>query len=72
MKTCLVIFGREPVPGKVKSRLAIAIGAETAARIYAATLDHALEVAKESGARVVLSLAETPSVSWVKGVDAAV
>ena len=72
MKTCLVIFGREPAPGGVKSRLASGIGAEAAARVYAATLEHTLEVAKTTGARVVLSLAETPSGSWVRGVDAAV
>ena len=72
MKNCLVIFGREPAPGRVKSRLASGIGADAAARIYAATLEHTLEVAKTTGARVVLSLAETPSGSWVKAVDAAV
>jgi rSAM/selenodomain-associated transferase 1 len=72
VRTCLVIFGREPVPGRVKKRLASGIGAEPAARIYAATLEHTLEVARESGARVVLSLADTPSSSWVRDVDVAV
>jgi rSAM/selenodomain-associated transferase 1 len=72
VKTCVVVFGREPIPGQVKSRLGAAIGPEVAARIYAAMLEHALEVARNSGARVVLSLADVPSGSWVERLDVAV
>jgi rSAM/selenodomain-associated transferase 1 len=72
MKSCVVVFGREPIPGEVKSRLAAGIGAEAAARVYAAILEHTLEVARNSGARVVLSLAEVPSGSWARDVDAVV
>jgi rSAM/selenodomain-associated transferase 1 len=69
MRSCVVVFGREPIPGEVKRRLADGIGAEAAARVYAAILDHTLEVAGTSGARVVLSLAEVPSGSWVRDLE---
>jgi rSAM/selenodomain-associated transferase 1 len=72
VKTCVVVFGREPIPGEVKSRLAAGIGAEAAARVYAAILEHTLDVARISGARVVLSLAEIPSGTWTREVDAVV
>jgi len=68
VKTCLVVFGREPIPGKVKSRLATGIGPEAAARVYATVLEHTLETARSSGARVVLSLAEEPSGSWARNL----
>jgi rSAM/selenodomain-associated transferase 1 len=64
-----VVFGREPVPGEVKSRLADAIGAESAARVYSALLEHTLEIARNSGARVVLSLADVPSEEWIRGFE---
>ncbi len=69
MKTCVVVFGREPIPGKVKSRLAAGNGSECAARVYATILEHTLETARNSGARVVLSLAEVPSGSWAGNLD---
>lgn len=69
MKTCVVVFGREPLPGQVKSRLAAGIGAEAAARVYSATLEHTLDVAKNSGARVVLSMADVPSGPWARNLD---
>jgi len=71
VKTCVVMFGREPVSREVKSRLAASVGAEVAARIYAAILDHTLEVAANSDARVVLSLAEIPSGSWRRNLKVA-
>lgn len=64
MKTCVVVFAREPIPGQVKSRLATGIGAEVAARVYGMVLEHTLETARNSGARVMLSLAKVPSGSW--------
>ena len=66
MSGCVVVFGREPVPGKVKSRLAAALGDVGATRVYSALLDHTLEVAVQSGARVVLSLADAPSGAWAR------
>jgi len=69
VKTCVVVFGREPLPGQVKSRLVAGIGAEAAARVYSATLEHTLDVAKNSGARVVLSMADVPSGPWARNLD---
>jgi rSAM/selenodomain-associated transferase 1 len=71
VKACVVVFGREPVLGQVKSRLAEDIGPKAAAQVYAATLEHALEMARSSGARVVLSLADVPSGRWVRDVACA-
>ena len=67
MTTC-VVFGREPVPGKVKTRLAAGIGDDAAARVYAVLLDRTLEIAAEGEGRVILSLAETPNPSWAAGL----
>jgi rSAM/selenodomain-associated transferase 1 len=72
MKACVVVFAREPIPGRVKSRLAAEIGADAAARVYSATLEHTLDAADTSGARAVLSLAEVPSGGWLRDVDAAI
>jgi rSAM/selenodomain-associated transferase 1 len=58
------VFGREPVPGRVKTRLAATIGPERAAAVYKALLDHTLRTAASSGGRVILSLAEEPSEHW--------
>ncbi len=66
---CVVVFGREPAPGRVKTRLAAGIGGRAAARVYAVTLEQTLAVAVGSGARVVLSLAAPPSGAWVRGLD---
>ena len=66
---CVVVFGREPAPGRVKTRLAAGIGGRAAARVYAVTLEQTLAVAVGSGARVVLSLAGPPSGAWVRGLD---
>jgi hypothetical protein len=64
MRRHLVIFGREPLPGRVKRRLADDIGFERAAEIYALLLAHALAVARDSGLPWTLSLAERPSADW--------
>ena len=65
MKTVVVVFAREPVPGRVKSRLAEAIGERPAARVYAVLLERTLEVAGASRFDVVVSLAETPTPAWI-------
>ena len=62
--SCIVVFGRQPVPGRVKTRLASAIGADAAAEIYAALLNHTLAVAAATGEEVVLSLAEEVRDGW--------
>ncbi len=64
VKTAVVIFAREPVPGRVKTRLAAAIGEAGAARVYAALLERALEVAAETAFDLVVSYAEAPSPAW--------
>jgi len=68
-RACVVVFGREPAAGRVKTRLAAGIGGLAAARVYAVTLDHTLTVAVGSGARVVLSLAGPPSGAWAREID---
>ena len=67
-----MVFGREPIPGEVKSRLAAGIGAAAAALVYGAILEHTLEVANISGARVVLSVSDVPSSSWAQSLNVAV
>jgi rSAM/selenodomain-associated transferase 1 len=62
--SCIVVFGRQPVPGRVKTRLASAIGANAAADIYAALLNHTLAVAAATGKEVVLSLADEIRDGW--------
>jgi rSAM/selenodomain-associated transferase 1 len=42
MNDVLIVFLKEPVPGRVKTRLAPLLGAEAAARLYAALVEHAL------------------------------
>ena len=57
----VLVFGREPVPGQVKTRLAGDLGDEAAAQVYEVLLANTLEVAVASGADVELWLAEAPS-----------
>lgn len=64
MRRCLVVFGREPVPGRVKTRLAREIGVERAAVVYAALLERTLAAAVATGVPVVLSLAEARRGTW--------
>jgi rSAM/selenodomain-associated transferase 1 len=45
VKKALIIFAREPIPGKVKTRLALDVGEQAAAEIYAAMLADVLEKA---------------------------
>jgi uncharacterized protein len=62
--SCVVVFGREPVPGRVKSRLAAGVGGELAAAVYGELLGHTLRVAGSIDADVVLALAEPPARGW--------
>jgi len=59
-----VVFGREPVPGRVKTRLARETGVERAAAVYAALLERTLAAAVATGVPVVLSLAEACTGAW--------
>ena len=66
MSAEVVVFGRVPEAGRVKTRLAAAIGAAAAAQVYTALLEHALAEALASGYPVTLALAEAvgPGVAW--------
>ena len=68
-RACVVVFGREPAAGRVKTRLAAGIGGRAAAQVYAVTLEYTLAVAVGSGARVVLSLAGQPSGAWAREIE---
>lgn len=62
--TAVVVFGREPVAGRVKTRLAAAIGDAAAARIYAVLLDHTLGQVRNCDTHAVLSVSDPPSSGW--------
>ena len=54
----LLVFAKAPVPGAVKTRLAAAIGAERAARVYSDLLATTLPMRTRRGARVSSSRIE--------------
>jgi len=60
MKTLLIIFAKEPLPGQVKSRLGARLGPVAAARLYDAFLQDILEeMGRLSG--LALALAYSPA-----------
>jgi rSAM/selenodomain-associated transferase 1 len=69
MRTEVLVFAREPAPGRVKSRLAATLGPERAAAAYAALLDHTLGEATHSGLTLVLALADPPSALWERELE---
>ncbi|MDD5564016.1 MAG: TIGR04282 family arsenosugar biosynthesis glycosyltransferase [Thermoanaerobaculaceae bacterium] len=58
MRAEVVVFGRVPEVGRVKTRLALAIGGRAAAAAYRVLLERALAEAAASGFPVTLALAE--------------
>jgi rSAM/selenodomain-associated transferase 1 len=64
MTRLIVVFGREPIPGRVKTRLASAVGEDRAAEIYTRLLEHTLTEATATGIGVVLSLAQAQTGQW--------
>lgn len=58
MNPRLLVFGREPIPSRVKTRLAADIGDSAAARVYEVLLRNTLEKAAASRADVELWLAD--------------
>ena len=58
MKKALVIFGKTPVPGKVKTRLAVDIGEKEACDIYRKLLFHTFDIADACTVFVVASFPE--------------
>lgn len=70
--SCVVVFGREPLPGSVKTRLAASVGEEAAAAIYRELLAHTLAVATAIDADAVLAIAEPPARDFRPPGDVAV
>jgi rSAM/selenodomain-associated transferase 1 len=70
--SCVVVFGREPIPGRVKTRLAATVGDEAAAIVYRELLAHTLDVASSVDADVVLAVAEPPEHAFLPPLDVAV
>jgi rSAM/selenodomain-associated transferase 1 len=65
MRAEIVVFGRVPVPGRVKTRLAEALGPDAAAEVYRALLEHVLAEACATELPVTLALAEPSRVdNW--------
>jgi rSAM/selenodomain-associated transferase 1 len=56
----IVIFARWPQAGKVKTRLAAALGDDAAACIYRRLLDHTVGTARDSGVPVELRVTGAP------------
>lgn len=56
----LIIFARYPEPGKAKTRLIPALGAEGAAEVYRRLLIHTVTVARDSGLGVELRVTGAP------------
>lgn len=61
---CVVVFGREPEAGRVKTRLARGIGHHPAAAVYGELLADTLRAARATNEEVILSLADAPSDDW--------
>lgn len=55
MKSGLIVFAREPLPGAVKTRLAAAVGAQGAAELYESMLQDVLKTVRQlNGVEVVV------------------
>lgn len=66
--SALVVFARAPRPGKVKTRLALAIGHDAAAKVYSALLTRALELAAASRFRALyLFAADRSELDYFSG-----
>lgn len=70
--SCIVVFGREPLPGRVKTRLGATVGDEAAALVYRELLAHTLDVATSVDADVMLAVAEPPAHAFRPPLDVAV
>ena len=73
-KCVVVLFGRKPVPGKVKTRLAKSIGPEAAADLYRDMAEIAVTNAMSATGQVIFSCSEADEVHdvkrWLKGLPA--
>jgi rSAM/selenodomain-associated transferase 1 len=61
---CVVVYGREPIAGRAKTRLAASIGDEAAADLYRVLLARSIHEAVSAGFHVVLALSGKPAVAW--------
>lgn len=66
---CVIVFGRQPVPGRAKTRLGTHIGAPRAADVYEVMLHHTVAEAVGSELPVILELAEPPGEDWTPPHD---
>jgi rSAM/selenodomain-associated transferase 1 len=67
--SCSVVFGRQPVAGRVKTRLASRIGDEAAAEVYRELLHYTLRTVRAAGFDTVLSLSCEPDDGWPRPGD---
>jgi len=70
MSDLLVIFAREPIAGRVKTRLAAGIGANAATEVYRKLLEHTIETARSTGIHAVVFLADVPGEAWASTLGA--
>ncbi len=69
MRRALTVFAREPVAGRVKTRLAEGIGTAGAARVYAVLLEYTLAAVGQSEVESMVSLATDPSGPWAAKLE---
>lgn len=62
----VVVFAREPRPGLAKTRLAADVGVERAHELYEAFVLDTLDVARASGARVLVAHAPADAGPWFR------
>jgi hypothetical protein len=60
----IVVFGRQPEAGRVKTRVAGGIGSTAAAEVYGELLGHTIDVVQRSGLPWILSLAAPAEPGW--------
>jgi uncharacterized protein len=62
--TRIAVFCKQPVPGRVKTRLAAVLGPAAACAVYEVLLRHTLSVVLDSGLPTVLCVDPPESVPW--------
>jgi rSAM/selenodomain-associated transferase 1 len=65
--TAVVVFGRQPRVGEVKTRLAVDLGGRPAAEVYGLLLEHTLAEAARCADPAILSLSDPPDEEWEPG-----
>ena len=70
MSACVVILTKSPQPGRVKTRLIPALGAEGAARFHRALVDITLDKVRRSGLPAMVSLAGSPDEPFAASIRA--